>query len=44
MKCYLVDYENVNSAGLTGINKLSSDDLVMIFYSDNASTVTFAGT
>ena len=42
MKCYLVDYENVNSAGLTGINKLSSDDLVMIFYSDNASTVTFA--
>lgn len=42
MKCYLVDYENVNSAGLTGINKLSGDDLVMIFYSDNASTVTFA--
>lgn len=42
MKCFLVDYENVNSAGLEGINKLGKDDLVMIFYSDNANTVTFA--
>lgn len=42
MKCFLVDYENVNSAGLEGINKIGKDDLVMIFYSDNANTVTFA--
>ena len=42
MKCFLVDYENVNSAGLVGINKIDKDDLVMIFYSDNANTVTFA--
>ena len=37
---YLVDYENVHSAGLDGIHKLEADSTVCIFYSRNASNVT----
>ncbi len=41
MKYYLVDYENVNTHGLDGINKLAEEDIVCIFYSDAADTLTF---
>lgn len=41
MAIYLVDFENVNGEGLTGIEKLGSDDVVTIFYSKNASTISF---
>jgi len=41
MNYFLVDYENVNVAGLDGITKLSEDDVVIIFYSENAETLTF---
>lgn len=37
---YLVDYENVHSAGLDGIHKLDADSRVCIFYSRNASHLT----
>lgn len=37
---YLVDYENVHSAGLDGIHKLDADSKVCIFYSRNASNLT----
>lgn len=37
---YLVDYENVHSAGLDGIHKLGSDSTVCIFYSRNASNLS----
>lgn len=39
-KYYLVDFENVHSAGLDGIHKLDADSTVCIFYSRNASNVT----
>lgn len=41
MNYFLVDYENVNVVGLDGITKLSEDDVVIIFYSENAETLTF---
>lgn len=39
MSVYLVDYENTHS--LTGINTLSENDRVIIFYSQNANSLTF---
>ena len=41
MNYFLVDYENVNISGLNGISKLTADDVVIIFYSENAETLTF---
>ena len=41
MNYYLVDYENVNVSGFQGIKKLDSNDIVIIFYSDKADTLTF---
>lgn len=41
MGYYLVDYENVKKDGLNGINKLTEEDVVCIFYSENADTLTF---
>lgn len=41
MNYFLVDYENVNVFGLSGIDKLTEEDSVTIFYSDNANTLTF---
>lgn len=41
MTKYLVDFENVKCDGLTGIDKLSKNDIVYIFYSINADRITF---
>lgn len=41
MNYYLVDYENVKVHGLDGISKLNAEDVVCIFYSENADTLTF---
>lgn len=41
MVLYLIDYENVKNAGLTGIDRLSEDDKAVIFYSPNADTISF---
>ena len=41
MDYYLVDYENVKSQGLNGVNKLPAEDVVCIFYSEHADTLTF---
>ena len=41
MNYFLVDYENVNVAGLEGISNLTENDTVIIFYSINADTLTF---
>ena len=41
MKTYLVDFENVKSKGLVGIDRLTSDDHVIIFYSENSDTISF---
>ncbi len=41
MNYYLVDYENVKTHGLDGVNKLGRDDVVCVFYSENADSLTF---
>lgn len=43
MDCYLVDYENVNQKGVNGIQqlKLTKSDKVVIYYSNNANSLTF---
>ena len=41
MTVYLVDFENVRSEGLRGVEELSSNDKVVIFYSKNADAITF---
>lgn len=41
MKIYLIDFENVKSKGLTGIDKLDETDSVIIFYSENSDTISF---
>ena len=41
MNYFLIDYENVNVSGFDGILSLTENDAVIIFYSDNANTMTF---
>ncbi len=41
MRLFLIDYENVNSAGLHGIGQLSQQDRVILFYSHSANTISF---
>ena len=38
---FLIDYENVNNKGLSGVQYLEEDDIVVIFYSKNANTLSF---
>ena len=40
-RLYLVDYENVSDAGLVGVNQLSSNDIVVIFYGSKVKTVAY---
>lgn len=39
---YLIDFENVASSGLNGLEKLTGEDEVIIFYSENRSTITIS--
>ena len=41
MKIYLIDFENVKSKGLEGIEKLTETDSVIIFFSENSDTLSF---
>lgn len=41
MTVYLVDFENVRSEGLKGVELLTPEDKVVIFYSQNANSITF---
>lgn len=41
MNYFLVDYENVKTHGLDGVDKLRPEDVVCIFYSENADSMTF---
>ena len=41
MKIYLIDFENVKSKGLEGIDKLEETDSVIIFFSENSDTLSF---
>lgn len=39
MAIFLVDYENVNAAGLQGIDQLIQEDQVLLFYTEKAATL-----
>lgn len=41
MRLFLIDYENVNAAGLHGIGRVGRDDRVILFYSHAANTLSF---
>lgn len=41
MKAFLIDFENVKSKGLAGIEELAAEDKVIIFYSENSDTISF---
>lgn len=41
MSYYLVDFENVKSRGMEGVELLTEEDTVCIFYSNNADSMTF---
>ena len=41
MAYYLIDFENVKSRGMEGVELLTEEDSVCIFYSDNADSMTF---
>ena len=40
MRNFFIDLENVRSYGLEGVLLLRPDDMVYVFYSDNANTLT----
>ncbi|MBQ9519577.1 MAG: hypothetical protein IJR59_06765, partial [Firmicutes bacterium] len=40
MNYFFVDYENVKNQGLEGVDRLESTDTVIVFYSQNANTMT----
>ncbi len=40
-KAFLVDFENVKSAGLVGLEQLSAADEVVVLYSANSNTISF---
>lgn len=42
MAVYLIDFENVTSAGISGIQRLTKEDKVYIFYTVNAANMSFA--
>jgi hypothetical protein len=41
MATYMIDYENAKTGGLNGISRLTAEDKVIIFYSENANRLTF---
>ncbi|MCL1832830.1 MAG: PIN domain-containing protein [Oscillospiraceae bacterium] len=41
MKIFLIDFENVHSDGVAGVDLLSENDEVVIFYSNNADSISF---
>jgi hypothetical protein len=41
MSIFLVDYENVNASGMTGLESLTEQDKIYLFYSQNSNKLTF---
>ncbi|MCL2020329.1 MAG: PIN domain-containing protein [Oscillospiraceae bacterium] len=41
MRVFLIDFENVHSDGMAGVDHLTEQDEVVIFYSNNADSITF---
>lgn len=42
MALYLVDYENVNSSGMKGLDHLTENDEIYLFYCPNSNTMSFS--
>jgi len=42
MAVYMIDYENVSVSGLVGLEQLTVNDIVYIFYTENADRLTFS--
>jgi len=42
MAVFMIDYENVSVSGLEGLEHLTVDDIVYIFYTENADRLTFS--
>lgn len=42
MAVFLIDYENVSASGLDGLESLTENDLIYIFYTENADRLTFS--
>ena len=42
MSVFLIDYENVSASGLDGLETRTQDDIVYIFYTENADRLTFS--
>ena len=40
MKYFFIDYENIKQDALKGIERLSEEDKVIVFYSEYAQTMT----
>ena len=40
-RLYLIDYENVSDAGLVGVDQLTENDIVVIFYGSKVKTVAY---
>lgn len=40
-RVFFIDYENVDTKGLDGVSRLTSNDVVYFFYSENHSRMTF---
>ncbi|MDR2560060.1 MAG: hypothetical protein LBC86_11055 [Oscillospiraceae bacterium] len=41
MRVFFIDFENVHSEGMAGVDHLTEADEVIIFYSSNADSITF---
>ena len=41
MNYFLIDYENVNVSGFDGLSNLDDEDTIIVFYTENADTLTF---
>ncbi|MDR0821615.1 MAG: hypothetical protein LBN40_04015 [Oscillospiraceae bacterium] len=41
MRIFLIDFENVHSEGIAGVEHLGENDEIVIFYSPNADTLSF---
>lgn len=41
MRVFLIDFENVHSEGMHGVDHLTDADEVVIFYSNNADSISF---
>ncbi|MCL2108409.1 MAG: PIN domain-containing protein, partial [Oscillospiraceae bacterium] len=41
MRVFLIDFENVHSEGMNGVDHLTDMDEVVIFYSNNADSISF---